>query len=78
MTTLSVERIVLEMRGWNTMGVNVTDAAMRFLAAIKHELGVERYVEVVRAAETIRKERRASWIGQVHCELAMERLEVRS
>lgn len=56
------------------MGTNVTDAALRFLEAIRETLAVQQYFEIVRVAEAIRKERGATWIGQVHCALALERL----
>lgn len=56
------------------MGTNVTDAALRFLEAIRETLAVQQYFEILRAVEAIRKERGATWIGQVHCELALERM----
>ena len=56
------------------MGMNITDTALRFLAAIKHEHGPDRYVEVVRVADAIRRERKATWLGRVHLDLALERM----
>lgn len=56
------------------MPTNITTAALIFLYTIRHELGVREYLEVVHRAEAIRRKRKASWLGQMHCERAMDEL----
>ena len=53
-----------------------TTEALMMLAAIR-ELGMmtaAAYIELLRAADRIRRERRAAWLGRVHIELAMDSL----
>lgn len=56
------------------MGTNITDAALRVLEIYRRWIGSPQYIELLRIADDIRRERGAAWLGQVHCELAMERL----
>ncbi len=53
------------------MPTNITDAALRFLAIIRDHIRTEQYLKVVCRADAIRKARAASWLGRVHCELAL-------
>jgi hypothetical protein len=56
------------------MTVNVTDSALKALAAAYKVLAVQAYVELVGEAKKIQAERGASKLGQIHVEQALDRL----
>lgn len=54
----------------------ITDEAIRILAAIRELklLAPEAYIALLREADRLRRERRASHLGRVHVEMALDRL----
>lgn len=54
------------------MGHNVTDSALRFMSGMRRVMSSGAYIAVLRAAERIRHERGASWLGRIHLEMALD------